>query len=212
LEKIGGENMKEVTVAILSLALIIPMILAAPVMAAPNAKAMHTVPAQETSLVHGDLTYDQLTAYCLSWGLSGNPYPAPPVETITVVYPIVYIHDSSDYHILTFMIGDDTYQVVACQVVSGTLNLKTHIATFSIQITWYFGDWGKTNARMNQGFVGSADFKEYNDGVPGTYDLIQFNLQGFGPFNHQTLTLSKDTRISQFDSGICTVLGNRDKN
>jgi hypothetical protein len=209
---------KCVKFSILSLALIIPMILSAPVMAAPNADAIHTVPAAETSLVPGDLTYDQLTTYCLSWGLSDNPYPTPPVQTTTVAYPIVYINNASDYHLLTFSISDDVYQVVACQVYNGTYNIQTKTTTFAMQITWYFGDWGKTNARMDQGFMGLATDTEYNSRpppatpLPGYYQLIQFDLQGFGRFNHQTLTLTKDTRISPFESGYCTVLGNRDKN
>ena len=200
---------RKILLTVLTLAVVL---LATPVLGAPNDHAWHTVPAEETSLVPGDLTYDQLTTYCLSWGLSENPYPAPLVANITVVPPIVYINNSTNYHVLTFRIGDDNYQVVACQVSNGTVNIVTGVATLSVQVTWYFGDWGKTNARMNQGFVGTADVKQYNVNLPTNYSLIQFNLQGFGRFNHQSLTLTKDTRISPFESGYCTVLGNRDKN
>lgn len=185
---------------ILALALLIPLVLVAPVLGAPNANAWHTVPASQTS--NFLVSYSQLTDYCLNvWGLSENPYPTYPAGVRTA------------YYILTLMIGDDVYQGVSCNSYTASYDPVTKVLTLTYDSVWYLGDYGKTNARMNQGFEGIAviQCQNYNK---GTFDYFtgQFNYQGFQRFNHQSLMLTvDDSRISSLATGICEVLGNRDK-
>jgi hypothetical protein len=121
--------------------------------------------------------------------------------------------------IFTFVIGDDTYQGVSCNSYTAVYNPQTKEVTQTYNAIWYVGDWGKTNARMNQGFEGTVVIKIHNyvpatATKPATYDYYsaQFNLQGFQKFNHQSLTLTvDDSRISKLGTGICLALGNRDK-
>lgn len=187
---------------IFALSFLLVVIAATPVMAAPNANAWHAVPAYQTSNLQ--VTYAQLTAKCLEWGLSENPYPTYPAGV------------KAYYYIVTFMIGDDAYQAVSCNSRTNVYDPNTKINTFTYDTIWYVGDYGKDNAKMNQGFEGTIiiQLQNYNP-TAKTWDYYtgQFNLQGFHRFNHQTLLLTiEDSRISELATGICQVLGNRDKN
>jgi hypothetical protein len=191
--------MSKITGTILALAVLIPLILAAPVIGDPNANAWHTVTALQTS--NKLVTYAQLTDYCLNvWGLSENPYPTYPAGVKTA------------YYIFTFLIGDDEYQGVSCNSYTSTgPDPITKVVTLTYTGVWYAGDWGKTNARMDQGFTGTCVVQVYSAASP-VYYSAQFNLEGFQRFNHQTLLLTiDDSRISKLATGICEVLGNRDK-
>jgi hypothetical protein len=175
------------------------MILIAPAMACSNEKARHTVAVKQTSdLV---VTYDQLTDYCLNhWGLSKNPYPAYSPT------------DKTAYRIFTITIGHDKYQGVSCNTYTYVYNPTTKTLTLTYNAVWYLGDFGKENARMNQGFAGTVIVQNYQYGYPTSYYSAQFNLQGFHQFNHQSLMLTiDDSRISALATGICQTLGNRDE-
>jgi hypothetical protein len=83
------------------------------------------------------------------------------------------------------------------------LHPDTKVGTITYDVLRYFGDYGKTNARMNQGFTGTVVAQIYNfNTFDGTYDYWteQFNLQGFQRFNHQFLSLSGDSRIGGLPS------------
>ena len=167
-----------------------------------NKCALHKVPAYQTSNLQ--VTYAQLTDYCLNvWGLSSNPYPAYPTAAHTA------------YYIFTFMIGHHTYQGVSCNSYTGVYDSTTKVLTLTYDAIWYFGDYGKTNARMNQGFEGTVVVQCHNyNPITHAYDYYsaQFNLQGFHRFNHQSLILTvDDSRISLLATGICQVLCDRDK-
>jgi len=196
------KKLKKVAVVVLALALLIPLVLAAPVMAAPNENAWHVVPAYQT--YNKLVTYAQLTDYCLNvWGLSENPYPNPTLPTGV----------RSAFYLVTLVIGDDVYQVVSCNSYTGSLDPDTKVMTFTYDTVWYFGEYGKTNARMNQGFKGTTYIQCINfDKGKFDYFTGQFYYEGFQRFNHQSLMLTvDDSRISSLATGICEVLGNRDK-
>ena len=191
--------MKKVAVVILAMALLM-MLFVVPVMAAPNADAWHTVPAALVTNI--TVTYAQLTDYCLNvWGLSENPYPDYPASA----------HPA--YYVFTIQIGDDVLEGVS--VNTQTL-VPGNPAIGTAHAIWYLGDWGKTNARMNQGFEGTnvLTLYDFKLGPPPSWSYLTgtFNLEGFQRFNHQSLSMSVDSRNEQGASGICTVLGNRDKN
>jgi hypothetical protein len=188
---------RKITGTILALAMLIPLVLIAPAMAAPNANAYHTVPAYQTSNLK--VTYAQLTDYCINvWGLSENPYPAYPADIKTA------------YYIFTFMIGDDEYQGISVNTYTQTINPKTGLIDQTYNAIWYVGDWGVTNARMNQGFSGTVNVQVPYPWTNGF--SAQFNLEGFQRFNHQTLMLTiANSKDSPLATGFCDVLGNRDK-
>jgi len=195
--------MKKIVVVILAMALLVPLVLIAPVMAAPNEDAWRTVPV--SMLSNKQVTYAQLTDYCVNvWGLSENPYPAYPTAAHTA------------YYVFTVQIGDDVFEGVSCNTYTAAYNPTTKVLTLTYDAVWYLGDWGKDNARMNQGFKGKviADVYGYKSGPPPSYDyfLGSFSLEGFQRFNHQSIFMPADTRVSTLSSGLCTVLGNRDKN
>lgn len=163
--------------------------------------ALHQVPAYQTS--NTQITYAQLTDYCLNvWGLSANPYPAYSPT------------DKTSYMVFTFMIGDHEYQGVSCNTYTSTYSLTDKTVTLTYNATWYVGDWGKANARMNQGFEGTVVVILHNyNFVTKAYDYhsAQFNLQGFHRFNHQSLVLTvEDSRITKLATGYCEVLGHKD--
>jgi hypothetical protein len=205
--------MKNTKKAILSLALAASMLLIAPVMAAPNERAWRTVSVAQLS--NTSVSYDDLTTSCAGWGLSENPYPS---------YLPLPSGVKSAYMIFTVRIGDDVFEGVSCNTYTESwtvtaYNPATMEATLEIHQTydavWYLGDWGKTNARMNQGFAGTVDVYIHNyKTVAKTFDYYNavFNLEGFQRFNHQSLHLTvDDSRVSMLGTGICDVLGNRDK-
>lgn len=206
--------MKSVNRALLSLALAVSMLLIAPVMAVPNENAMHTVSVAQLS--NASVSYDQLTIACSGWGLSENPYPS--------YLPIPSGVKGTAYMIFTVQIGDDVFEGVSCNTYTESYtvtsyNPTTKEATLEIHqsynAVWYLGDWGKTNARMNQGFAGTVDVYIHNyKTIAKTFDYYNavFNLEGFQRFNHQSLHLTvDDSRVSLLGTGICDVLGNRDK-
>jgi hypothetical protein len=199
-EKKEVKRMEGKAILVWGLALLMFLTFIAPVMAAPNANAWHTVLASQTS--NFLVSYAQLTDYCINvWGLSENPYPTYPVGVRTA------------YYIFTLMIGDEVYQGVSCSSYTGSYDPVTKVLTLKYDSVWYLGDYGKTNARMNQGFEGTVDIQCYNY-HSGVFDYFtgQFNYQGFQRFNHQSLILTvDDSRISSLAAGICEVLGSRDK-
>ncbi len=172
-----------------------------PVLAAPNADAWRTVPA---ALVYNEsVKYDKLTDYCLNvWGLSENPYPNYPASA------------NPAYYVFKLQIGDDVYEGVSVNTQTWSYSPATGLSG-TAQAIWYLGDWGKDNARMNQGFAGTVilQLPDYNPTTKKyTYFLGWFDMDGFQRFNHQSLSLYGDSRISPLSSGTCTALGNRDKN
>jgi hypothetical protein len=197
-----GILMKKIGGFILCLAMLIPLVIAAPVLAAPNENAWRTVPASMVS--NTPVTYSELTDYCINtWGLSNNPYPDYGLNI-----------NNQKYYIFTLQIGDDVYQGISCNSLSYAYNPTTHVLTITYNAIWYLGDWGKTNARMNQGFAGTAivDCINYNP-IAKTYSYYTgtWTLDGFQRFNHQSIELTQDTRVPGLPSGICIALGNRDK-
>jgi hypothetical protein len=166
-----------------------------------NKSAWHTVPAYQTSNLL--VTYDQLTDYCLNkWGLSSNPYLTYPAGVTAI------------YFIFTFKIGHEDYQGVSCNSRTAAYDPIAKTLTLTYNAVWYFGDWGKENARMNQGFKGTVVVACHNyiptSPTTGTFDYYsaQFNLQGFHQFNQQTLMLTADdSRISTLGPGICQMRG-----
>jgi hypothetical protein len=199
-------------VLVMAVALLAVAMLASPVLAAPNANAWRTVPAALAT--NQAVTYEELTEACLSWGLSGNPYPAPPTPTEEVDPPYVHVTNGSAYYIFTQQIGDDVYEGVSCNVIEMVINLGTMDIDYHSEAIWYLGDWGKKNAKMTHGFAGVVDLDIYGwDEATQTADYYTgtFNLEGFGRFNHRTLMMSVDTRIAPLPSGYCLTLGNRDK-
>jgi hypothetical protein len=206
----GGEKMnRKALVFSVLLLLLVPMFSTAVVQACHvqekhNDKCTwHTIPAYQTSNLQ--VTYAQLTDYCLNvWGLSQNPYPTYPADV------------KAYYYIITLMIGHDALQIVSCSSRTNVYDPNTKTNTFTYDTVWYVGDWGKENARMNQGFEGTIiiQLQNYNP-IAKTWDYYtgQFNFLGFHRFNHQTLLLTiEDSRLSELATGICQVLGNRDKN
>jgi hypothetical protein len=193
------KRMKGKSILISVTALLMLALMVAPALAAPNPNAWHTVPA--SFVTNKSVTYAQLTDYCLNvWGLSENPYPNYPAS----VHPA--------YFVFTIQIGDDVFEGVS-------VNTQTLIignpAISTAHAIWYLGEWGKTNVRMNQGFEGTNVLQLYDFalGPPPSWSYVigTFSLEGFQRFNHQSLSLSVDSRTGQPTSGICTVLGNRDK-
>jgi hypothetical protein len=206
--------MKKINRIILSLSLVVSMLLIAPVMAAPNEKAWRTVSAVQLS--NTSVKYDQLTTACAGWGLSGNPYPS--------YLPLASGVKGTAYMIFTIQIGDDVFKGVSCNtytqtyVVSGVDPVTTAPILEIHEVydaVWYLGDWGKDNARMNSGFSGTVDvyIHSYNMATKTyTYYNAVFDLEGFQRFNHQSLHLIvPDSRTSLMGTGVCNVLGNRDK-
>jgi hypothetical protein len=203
-------NRKLLGIAITILAI---AMLTTPAMASPNENAMHTVSAKQLS--NTQVTYDQLTAACKGWGLKENPYPS--------YLPLATGVKGTLYHIFTTQIGDDIYDGVSCNtftqtyivtgVVAGGYILEIHQVYNAV---WYLGDWGKTNARMDQGFAGTVDvYLHHYNTVSGTFTYYNavFILEGFQQFNHQSLHITvDDSRVSLLGTGACDVLGNRDKN
>lgn len=188
---------RKITGTILALVMLIPLVLIAPAMAAPNTNAWHTVYASQASNLK--VTYAQLTDYCLNvWGLSENPYPSYPAGVKTA------------YYIFTLNLGNDVYEGVSVNTYTQTIDPTTGFLEQTYNVIWYVGDWGVTNARMNQGFTGTVN-------VQMTYPYIngfaaQFTLEGFQRFNHQTLMLTiANSKDSPLATGYCDVLGNRDK-
>ena len=83
------------------------VMLTTPVFAAPSANAWRIVPA---SLVTNQaVSYEELTEACLAWGLTENPYPAPPTTTEVLDLPYLYVTGGSAYYIFTQQIGDDVF-------------------------------------------------------------------------------------------------------
>jgi hypothetical protein len=163
------------------------------------------VPASDT---YHQVTYDELTALCLTAGLRRNPYPAPPVPT--VVGPdengMLIVHDS-EYYVGTITIGDEVYQIVACTTFDMTLNVVTGDGQMVYQAPHYFGDLGK----MHNGFVGVCTVDLYGYGTAGYYFTATWVLQGFGRFNHQSLVLTQDSSLSEVATGYCVVRMDRCK-
>ena len=185
-------------VAVMALA-----IFATPVLAAPNPEAWREVPC---ALVYNtQLTnYAELTDYCLNvWGLSENPYPDYPMASRPA------------YYIFKLQIGDDVFEGVSVNQQSG-VPIGGGVFRVTAQAIWYLGDWGKTNARMNQGFKGTVilDLRDFSLGPPMTYSSFAatFTLEGFQRFNHQSLFMYVDTLTGIPPLGTVTALGNRDKN
>ena len=203
--------MKKAAVVVLAIALLTMTFAAVPVMAAPKATspAWHTVSASLAS--NQPVTYEELTEACLSWGLPGNPYPAPSTETEVPDPPYVYVNNAASYYIFTQKIGDDIYEGVSCNVIEMVIYLPTMDIDYHSEAIWYLGDWGKKNAKMNDGFVGVVDLDLYNYGLDGAYYTGTFNLEGFGRFNHRTLMMEIDSRLAPLPAGYCISLGNRDK-
>ncbi len=186
--------------------------LATPVLAAPNANAWRSVPASMAT--NQAVSYEELTEACLAWGLSENPYPAPPTPTEELDFPYLHITGGSAYYIFTQQIGDDVFEGVSCNVIEMVINVVTMDIDYHSEAIWYFGDWGKKNAKMAHGVAGVVDLDIYGwDEATSTADYYTgvFNLEGFGCFNHRTLMMEVDTRIAPLPSGYCLTLGNRDK-
>jgi hypothetical protein len=164
------------------------------------------VPASDT---YHEVTYDELTALCLTAGLRRNPYPAPPVPT--VVGPdangMLYVYSGSEYYVGTITIGEEVYQIVACTTFDMTLNVVTGDGQMVYQAPHYFGDLGK----MHNGFVGVCTVDLYGYGTAGYYFTATWVLQGFGRFNHQSLVLTQDSSISEVATGYCVVRMDRCK-
>jgi hypothetical protein len=204
-----GEKMnRKLLVFAILLLLIVPMFTTALAQACSAEEKNHnksercTVSAYQTYNLK--VTYDQLTDYCLNvWGLSTNPYPTYPAGVPTA------------YYIFTFRIGHDQYQGVSCNSYTGVYDPTTKVLTLTYDATWYVGNWGKANARMNQGFEGTVVVQCHNYNLitrAFDYYSAEFNLQGFQRFNHQTLILTvDDSRISTLATGICQVQCDRDR-
>jgi hypothetical protein len=166
------------------------------------------VPVSQTSNLQ--MSYAQLTDYCLNvWGLSENPYPA---------YLPLAAGVKTSYMVFTFMIGDDSYQGVSCNTFTQSYVMTSATTAEITQVynaVWYVGDWGKANARMNNGFEGTVIVSIHNyNFVSNTYDYYsaQFNLEGFHRFNHQTLFLTVDnSQVSKLGTGYCLLQGDRNK-
>ena len=194
-------------VAILFLATVLSILLfAVPVMATPKASspAWHTYPVTDT---YEEISYTDLTAMCLTAGLSENPYPAPTTPTEDFVFPIYRQYGVSQYFVFTITIGDEVYPGISCALYDLTVNVVTgngHLDYY--YVPHYFGELGK----MNHGFdcVSSVDF--YGDGTPGYYFTVNFAFQGFGRFTGQTMIETQDSRVSlNVATGYCLMLGNK---
>jgi hypothetical protein len=212
-----GILMKKICAFILSLAMLIPLVIAVPVLAAPNENAMHTVSVVQLS--NTSVKYGELTTACLGWGLSENPYPS--------YLPLATGVKGTLFNIFTVQIGDDIFDGISCNTYSEALTnyrpimqggqrigwLMDVVRTYDA--TWYLGDFGKDNARMNSGFSGTVVVTIYDfSTVSGAYTYYSgvFNLEGFQCFNHQSMHLTiPDSRVSLLGTGYCDVLGNRDK-
>jgi hypothetical protein len=149
----------------------------------PNA-----VPAFMTT--NSVVTYAQLTDKCVNeWGLTSNPYPAYPANVSVM------------YHIFNIVIGDKFYLMVGCGVLTSAVsNPVAKTVTLNYNGTWYFGDWYKGVAKMDQGVKGPvvATFLNYKPAnatatppTLATYDTVQnvYTLQGFGALSGLRLML-----------------------
>ena len=198
-------------------ALMSAAMLATPVLAAPNDKAWHTVPAGLAT--NQSVTYAELTEACLNdWGLSVNPYPAPLTPSQEIIGGHLLIHNGAAYYIFTLQIGGDVYEGVSCNVLEIDLNLATKHLVYQSEAIWYLGKWGKQNAEMESGIAGDIVLVMegfVRDPVTGeeSYDSLTgtFNLEGFGCFNHHTFVMYVDSINPANEFGSCTFLGNQHK-
>ena len=198
--------MKKVAFAVLAITVLM-MLFIVPVMATPKetSPAWHTVPVSDS---YYEVTYDELTEMCLAAGLSKNPYPAPTTPTESLDYPFYHFYDIPAYYIFTITIGDVAYPGVSCTVYDATMNLINGDGQAVYhKATHYFGDLGK----MNHGFDGSCTLDIHGFlGTPGSYFIANWELQGFGRFTGQSLTLTQDSSKAEVvATGFCVMLGNK---
>ena len=158
------------------------------------------------SMAATPISYDDLTALCLAAGLSENPYPAPPVSTVTGPDEngIVHIANASAYYTFNQTIGSKVYEGISCNVIDYTYNVVTLELDGLSRATWYFGELGS----MRSGFRGVVVEYIYGwDEATQTFDyyVIDFNMyHGFGRFSGQSLWMHGDSRVNPLSStGYC---------
>jgi len=155
-----------------------------------------------SSMTSESITYDELTAMCLSAGLSKNPYPAPvvPTQVMDAENGMLYVYGISAYFTFTLKIGCRTYKGISCDVGDFALNLVTSEGAMAYHPKWYIGRLGC----MHSGFKGTSDMKIYDffrDPVTfeetWDYYMVTFLLRGFGHFKGQGLWLAGDSRVNE---------------
>jgi hypothetical protein len=195
----GGEKMKKkalISILILIVSIVFSSFTMA--LAAPNGEQRIEASLSLGSIASGNVQaiYNALTAQCLAAGLSGNPYPAPPISDNFVVPgnpEITQLRESSRYSKITDLaIGDQHYASgIVCYLYNGVRNYDNGLAIHHFIATCYVGALGQ----MSSGFEGNVQMKVYGwySGSTIEHATIHCTLQGFGVFSGQKLTLAFET-------------------
>jgi hypothetical protein len=138
-----------------------------------------------------------LTKLCTQAGLTSNPYPAPTVpETFTVPgnEMISQVREQSSYYLISLTIDGESYTGVACFIYNGERNKDTGLTIHHFDGNYYIGAIG----HMDNGFIGNLQMKIYGYYLttsPIDYGTTHCELQGFGTFDPQTLSLSHEFTV-----------------